>query len=234
MSFVSATMTSTTAAALTARGVASRTQSSRHSVTLSKTSARPSRTHTRGASVVVADSKSEQQQRAAASSGSSWVRYGVREETGTTGAFQETYGLDLGGSTGRETLTFAAGSNAVSLQVTRPMGIVFEEVAAADGKGVKIVAVEVIGGSNAEAAGVQAGDILRLTSAVAMGKSKVEVGNLQVEPSLAMRKQGVSRKAYFVADAQKFDSVMGAIQSNGEAVDGVYALTVALLLERPA
>lgn len=87
-------------------------------------------------------------------------------------------------------------------------------------------------GSNAEAAGVKVGDILRMTSAVAVGKSRVEVGKWQVEPSTDMRKKGNNRRAYFVADDATFPAVMDAIVSNGEEVDGEEATTVSLLLER--
>ena len=48
------------------------------------------------------------------------MRYGVKEETGVegSGAFMETYGIDLGAGTrvAMETLTFSPGSSAVSLQ----------------------------------------------------------------------------------------------------------------------
>jgi hypothetical protein len=92
-----------------------------------------------------------------------FVRYGVREEVGGD-KFMETYGLNLGGSIGRETLTFAPNTQAVALVVTRPLGIVFEE---SEGK---VVAVELVEGSNAEQAGVKVGDVLRMTSAVAVGR----------------------------------------------------------------
>lgn len=141
----------------------------------------------------------------------------------------ETYGLNLGGgNVGRETLTFAPNTKAVALVVTRPLGIVFEEV---DGK---IVAVELVEGSNAERAGVKVGDVLRMTSAVALGKSRVEVKKWQVEPSTDMRKQGSNRRAFFVADGAGFEAVMNAIISNGQPVDGEEAATVSLLLERRA
>jgi hypothetical protein len=161
-----------------------------------------------------------------------WVRYGVKEEFGTDGAYKETYGLDLGGSIGRETLRFSPKSSAVALEVTRPLGIVFEEmnysfpINGSYKHGKQILAVDIMEGSNAEKAGVKVGDILRMTSAVAVGKSAVE-------PSLDMRKQGNNRRAYFVADNKPFDTVMDAIISNGEAVDGEEAKTVSLLLERP-
>ena len=96
----------------------------------------------------------------------------------------------------------------------------------------RCVAVEIVEGSNAEAAGVKVGDILRMTSAVAVGKSRVEVGKWQVEPSTDMRKKGNNRRAYFVADDATFPAVMDAIISNGEEVDGEEATTVSLLLER--
>lgn len=53
-----------------------------------------------------------------------FARYGVREEVGTDGGFMETYGLSLGGgNVGRETLTFAPNSQAVSLVVRRPLSV---------------------------------------------------------------------------------------------------------------
>ena len=162
------------------------------------------------------------------SAANAWVRYGVREESGSDGAFQETYGLDLGGTVGRETLTFPAGTSAVAFEIPRPLGIVFEDLG--DGT---TTAVEIVPGSNAEAAGVRVGDVLRLVSAVAVGKSTVEVGKFQVEPSLGMRKQGSNRRAYFLADGRPFAAVMDAVVSNAEPVDGVAAETVALLLQRP-
>ena len=159
------------------------------------------------------------------SAANAWVRYGVREESGSDGAFQETYGLDLGGTVGRETLTFPAGTSAVAFEIPRPLGIVFEDLG--DGA---TTAVEIVPGSNAEAAGVRVGDVLRLVSAVAVGKSTVEVGTFQVEPSLGMRKQGSNRRAYFLADGRPFAAAMDAVVSNAELVDGVAAETVALLL----
>lgn len=156
-------------------------------------------------------------------------RYGTREDGPTPGSFMETYGLDLGGGTiARETLTFPPDSTAVALEVARPLGVVFEDVG--DGR---CTAVEILEGSNAAAAGVAVGDVLRLTSAVAAGKSTVEVGKFQVEPSLGMRKKGANRRACFCADGQSFAATMDAVVSNGEDVDGDVAETVALLLERP-
>ena len=117
-------------------------------------------------------------------------RYGVKEDNPRDGTFMETYGLNLGGGNiSRETLTYGADATLVALEVTRPLGIVFEDVNG------ECVAVEVIEGSNASTAGVIVGDVLRMTSAVAIGKSTVTVGNLQVEPSLAMRKKGVEPKS---------------------------------------
>ena len=95
-----------------------------------------------------------------------FLKYGVREEL-DGGDFMETYGLALGaGNVGRETLTFAAGTQPVALRVPRPLGVVFEEV---DGR---VVAVELVPESNAEEAGVQVGDVLRMTSAVAVGGAR--------------------------------------------------------------
>ena len=154
-------------------------------------------------------------------------RYGVKEDNPNDGTFMETYGLNLGGGNiSRETLTYGADATLVALEITRPLGIVFEDVNG------ECVAVEVIEGSNASTAGVIFGDVLRMTSAVAIGKSTVTVGNLQVEPSLAMRKKGVNRKAVFVCDGRPFNAVMDAIVSNAEEVDGEASPTVALLLER--
>ena len=154
-------------------------------------------------------------------------RYGVKEDNPSDGTFMETYGLNLGGGNiSRETLTYGADATLVALEVMRPLGIVFEDVNG------ECVAVEVIEGSNVSTAGVTVGDVLRMTSAVAIGKSTVTVGNLQVEPSLAMRKKGVNRKAVFVCDGRPFNAVMDAIVSNAEEVDGEAPPTVALLLER--
>ena len=157
-------------------------------------------------------------------------RYGVKEDNPSDGTFMETYGLNLGGGNiSRETLTYGADATLVALEVTRPLGIVFEQV---EGKGV--VAVELVEGSNAAAAGARAGDVLRLTTAVAKGKSTVKVGKWQVEPSVDMRSRGANRAAYFACDGRSFDAVMDAVVSNGEEVDGVASPTVSLLLERPA
>eukprot|EP00239_Pterosperma_sp_CCMP1384_P006878 CAMPEP_0197856452 /NCGR_PEP_ID=MMETSP1438-20131217/28589_1 /TAXON_ID=1461541 /ORGANISM="Pterosperma sp., Strain CCMP1384" /LENGTH=211 /DNA_ID=CAMNT_0043471909 /DNA_START=268 /DNA_END=903 /DNA_ORIENTATION=+ len=177
-------------------------------------------TRGRGANAVV-------QTRAAAG----WQRYGVTEKQ-DSGAFQETYGLNLGKSIGRETLTFPAGASAVAVDVKLPMGMVLEEVTV-EGKQV-ILAVDINEGSNAETAGVQVGDILRMTSAVAKGKVKVEVGRFQVEPSLGMEKKGDNRKAYFIVDGSSFGQVMNALVSNAEPVPGADedSPLVNLLLER--
>ena len=98
-----------------------------------------------------------------------FVRYGVREDPSpgdTSVGFLETYGLDLGGGAiQRETLKFGVGSQAVALQIARPLGIVFEDVGGA------CVVVEVVPDSNAADAGVLPGDVLRMCSAVAKGKS---------------------------------------------------------------
>lgn len=53
-----------------------------------------------------------------------------------------------------------------------------------------------------------------------------------VEPSLDMRRGGVNRRAYYVADDAGFDAAMNAILSNGLEVDGEEAPAVSLLLER--
>ena len=161
-----------------------------------------------------------------------FVRYGVREDPSpgdTSVGFLETYGLDLGGgSIQRETLKFGVGSQAVALEIARPLGIVFEDV------GGKCVAVEVVPGSNAADVGVLPGDVLRMCSAVAKGKSTVTVGKFAVEPSLGMRKQGANRPACFCADGVPFQNCMDAVVSNGEEVDGVASATASLLLERPS
>ena len=155
-----------------------------------------------------------------------FARYGVKEDN-PDGTFMETYGLNLGGGNiGRESIVFGANATLLAFEIERPLGIVLEDV---DGE---CVAVEIIEGSNASAAGVMIGDVLRMTSAVAVGKSTVEVGKLQVEPSLGMRKKGANRRALFVADRMPFDAVMDAVVSNAEEVDGTVSPTVALLLER--
>mmetsp|Transcript_2792 Transcript_2792/g.10355 ORF Transcript_2792/g.10355 Transcript_2792/m.10355 type:complete len:205 (-) Transcript_2792:433-1047(-) len=155
-----------------------------------------------------------------------FARYGVKEDN-PDGTFMETYGLNLGGGNiGRESIVFGADATLLAFEVERPMGIVFEDVNG------ECVAVEIIEGSNAFAAGVMVGDVLRMTSAVAVGKSTVEVGKLQVEPSLGMKKKGANRRALFVADRRPFDAVMDAVVSNAEDVDGTVSPTVALLLER--
>ena len=116
----------------------------------------------------------------------------------------------------------------MALQIARPLGIVFEDVGGA------CVAVEVVPGSNAADAGVLPGDVLRMCSAVAKGKSTVTVGKFAVEPSLGMRKQSANRAACFCADGVPFPNCMDAIVSNGEEIDGVASATASLLLERPA
>ena len=189
----------------------------RASRSLRRASSRSSRPGARGARLA-----------ARASSAGCFSRYGVREEQ-PDGSFLETYGISIDGNVGRETLRFAPGSVAVSLTIARPLGIVLEQV---EGKGV--VAVELVEGSNAAAAGARAGDVLRLTTAVAKGKSTVKVGKWQVEPSVDMRSRGANRAAYFACDGRSFDAVMDAVVSNGEEVDGVASPTVSLLLERPA
>lgn len=197
--------------------------------TASSTSARAS---LRGARRVPRAPFASRPSRTLAVTAGGFVRYGVREDPtpgDTSVGFLETYGLDLGGgSIQRETLKFGVGSRAVALEIARPLGIVFEDV------GGKCVAVEVVPGSNAADAGVLPGDVLRMCSAVAKGKSTVTVGTFAVEPSLGMRKQGANRRACFCADGVPFPNCMDAIVSNGEEVDGVASATASLLLERPS
>ena len=173
---------------------------------------------------------------AAAFTTKGWVRYGVRDDI--PGGFTETYGLDLGagGGIARETFKVTTASSAlVPVIVTRPMGMTLEEEKRADTTAITLcVVVDVAAGSNADAAGVKVGDILRGTSAVLKGKSKVKTEKWAVEPSLDQRVQMPNVRAAFVADAQPFERIMGALVSNGDEVNGVVAESCALLFERGA
>lgn len=136
---------------------------------------------------------------------------------------------------GREILKFRKGSEAVTVDLPRPLGIFFEEKQM-DGKRCCVVD-ELVEGGNAAASGVvRVGDVLRATTAVAKGADRVTVGRFQVEPSLGQRQAGGYTLAYFVADDQPFDRVMGALTSFANPVDTdegpVEVEVVSLLLER--
>lgn len=104
-----------------------------------------------------------------------YPRYAVPSDTCALLCFrggQAEYSFDLGGpSAAHQTFTFHANAEVLPLSIERPLGIVFEEK---EVDGVKLcVAVEVLEGSNAAAAGVNVGDVLKCTTAVFTVKGKV-------------------------------------------------------------
>ena len=142
-------------------------------------------------------------------------RYGTREDGPTPGSFMETYGLDLGGGTiARETLTFPRDSAAVALEVARPSASSSRTSATGGAPRWR--------SSRGPTPPPRRGGRRRPEAHVrgAAGKSTVEVGKFQVEPSLGMRKKGANRRACFCADGQSFAATMDAVVSNGEDVDG--------------
>ena len=114
------------------------------------------------------------------------------------------------------------------VEVPLPMGMIFEESEAAPGK---FEVVEVVPGSNAEAAGVQPGDLLRATTAMAVNwKASMEEADTGfIEADAFGGKPGLQR-ALFNADGQTFDSLLTALSSNGADQDGPGVAT--LVVER--
>jgi len=150
----------------------------------------------------------------------------------------QTFGFPLGGGkVGRELVRFREGAEAVAVELPRPLGIIFEEKKV-DGMRYCVVDELVEGGNAAVSGEVRVGDILRVTTAVAKGADKVSVGKFQVEPSLGQREKGGYSLAYFVADGQPFDRVMGALTSFANPIDAeegpMEVPSVSLLLERRA
>eukprot|EP00240_Pyramimonas_obovata_P013822 CAMPEP_0118933352 /NCGR_PEP_ID=MMETSP1169-20130426/11939_1 /TAXON_ID=36882 /ORGANISM="Pyramimonas obovata, Strain CCMP722" /LENGTH=208 /DNA_ID=CAMNT_0006876105 /DNA_START=96 /DNA_END=722 /DNA_ORIENTATION=- len=163
------------------------------------------------------------------------MKVGEMTKTGATetlkdGSYKDNYTIFLGGNTpANEVLTFRKDSTAVTLTIPRPLGIAFEEKMV-DGVAC-CVADEVIEGSNAEKAGVQAGDILRMTTAVFKMKGVVDVTAWLNPP------KDNNILAYYVADGKPFSKVMDALVSNGQLIDtprGKQEIEdVTILLERP-
>eukprot|EP00242_Pyramimonas_sp_CCMP2087_P003821 CAMPEP_0198212840 /NCGR_PEP_ID=MMETSP1445-20131203/27895_1 /TAXON_ID=36898 /ORGANISM="Pyramimonas sp., Strain CCMP2087" /LENGTH=234 /DNA_ID=CAMNT_0043887389 /DNA_START=78 /DNA_END=782 /DNA_ORIENTATION=+ len=151
-------------------------------------------------------------------------------EKSEDGSYTDNYTIFLGGnSPANVPLQFRKGSADVVFRIPRPLGIAFEEKMV-EGEAC-CVAEEVIAGSNAEKAGVQAGDILRLTTAVFTMKGVVDVTSWLNPP------KNNNILAYFVADGKPFKQVMDALVSNGQMIDTPRGKRevedVSLLLERP-
>jgi len=146
------------------------------------------------------------------------------------GGFVAEYTFELGGAVPAvQKLSFPSNCEVVPLTIPRPLGIVFEEKEI-DGKK-RVVADEVVQGGNAEAAGVQVGDVLKCTTAVFTVKGTVDVSTWLNPPKNA------NVLAYFVTDDRSFEDTMNALISNSQLIDtprGKYEVkTVTLLLERP-
>ena len=113
-----------------------------------------------------------------------------------------------------QALALRDGTALLPLAIPRPLGVVFAEAQVKlSGPSIAVVE-EVAPGSNAAAAGVRVGDVLRLVSCVVEVRGKVDVVSFYANPPKA-----AYRRALLVADAQPFPKLMKALLSNSTAVD---------------
>ena len=129
-------------------------------------------------------------------------------------------------------MPYSEGSVLVPLDIKRPMGMVVAERRVL--QSTECFVEELLPGSNALAAGVQVGDVLRMTTCVVEVRGKVDTFSFYSNPPAARK-----RRAVLVCDKQPFGKVMKAIASNAEAVDLLDGTSrpfesVALVLERKA
>ena len=127
---------------------------------------------------------------------------------------QVVFAVDLlaNGKMTEQALLVSDASELVGVDVARPLGVVFAEQRR--GSQTLCVVEELLPGSNAQAAGVRVGDVLRLTTCVVAVRGKVDVMSYYSNPPKAS-----NRRALLVADAQPFGKLMKALVSNSEAVD---------------
>mmetsp|Transcript_18813 Transcript_18813/g.39327 ORF Transcript_18813/g.39327 Transcript_18813/m.39327 type:complete len:209 (-) Transcript_18813:133-759(-) len=117
-----------------------------------------------------------------------------------------------------------APSNLCVVEVPMPLGMIIEETmpGSNDLLNDKIQVGEVKPGSNAEAAGIKKGDVLRAVTA-----QKLQ------PPAMGMSEDGVKiLKAMYICDGNGFASAMSALATNSAANQG--SGRVALVLERRA
>jgi len=139
---------------------------------------------------------------------------GVRETT-TDGGFAETWAFDVGSPRGPLTQRLAcpAGQRLVPVCLPLPLGIAFEG-RPADGK-YRIFVEEIVPGSNAAAADVKVGDVLRACTALFQVKGELNELGYFGNPPKTLSLPGV-----YVADDRSFDQAMAALKSNAAMMDG--------------
>eukprot|EP00667_Euglena_gracilis_P016291 EG_transcript_17025 len=133
-----------------------------------------------------------------------------------TGGTEETWAFDFGGAGGplQQKLACPAGSRLVAVCLPLPLGISFEQKAAAGGKP-QVVVEGVVPGSNAAQVDVQPGDVLRACTAVFQVRNKpTEIEFFGNPPKL------YSLPGVFVADNRPFAQAMSALKSNAGMIDG--------------
>ena len=99
-------------------------------------------------------------------------------------------------------------SGVSSVVVACPYGMVLEESATLPGK---MEVVELVEGSNAAAAGVAVGDVLRGTTAMAMNIQEASEEDFGFSIGLT---EGSRQRAFLPTDRKRFDLVMAALKSN--------------------
>ena len=142
-----------------------------------------------------------------------WIPNNSKNEISESAGYEMDFFFDLGGESPAplKGVRFPTGTEPVIVSIPRPLGIVFEEKA--DGIYNKIVVDEIVEGSNAEKADVKVGDVLRITTAVFNVPGVIDVTAWLNPP------KSTNCKAFFVADQEKFDKVMSAIQSHSVPID---------------
>jgi hypothetical protein len=139
-------------------------------------------------------------------------RTGEDEPTQTPGVVRRAFAVDLGGPTpAAVALAFPDATDAVCFELTRPLGVVFEQ--RLSGATTEIFVDEVVENGAAAKAGVERGDVLRLCTAVFEVSAPEDVTTWLNPP--AKRKV----KAYYECDAKPFDKVMDALASHGVQID---------------
>jgi hypothetical protein len=111
-------------------------------------------------------------------------------------------------------------SQLTTVKLDFPLGMAFEESGNVAGR---FEIYEVEPGSNAEAAGLKPGDLIRATTAVSYNK-------MIKDPDLAMEASTKLQRCLFVADDQSFEAFVTAALSNKEEDGGPDEIT--LVIER--
>mmetsp|Transcript_2716 Transcript_2716/g.8539 ORF Transcript_2716/g.8539 Transcript_2716/m.8539 type:complete len:229 (-) Transcript_2716:799-1485(-) len=101
-----------------------------------------------------------------------------------------------------------------SVVVAAPFGMVIEESEAYPGR---VQVLELVEGGNAAAAGVQVGDILRGTTAMALNVQRASEEDAAFSVGLS---EGKKQCAFLNVDRQPFENIMSALQSNALANGG--------------